>query len=311
MITGQELPGPNFCSKPKLFLCPEGLPVISHSSKENFISCRQKYYFSKVCGIRSIDSKKAIPLKLGSIWDELVQTEFSGGMTKEKFWELVNYYEVDEYSWPKIYALVKAYKTLGIEVDKTGEPQKEFTINRSSAVITGFIDVAYQDHFDEYKLSARPDFYHNTHNMASQVSTYFMSNNDYEYVTIKSTRLPGQKHKDEDPEAFVDRIYSDIVARPGYYFIGFDRKRKDFGRRYYRSEFQLEDIYNDYEEVIRDILRCENGESNYYQNKKSCYNPGTCSYLPICSNRSVSNELFFIEDKDEAVLYSEKIKKTK
>ena len=63
---------PGFCKLSSEYFCIRDLhhiiPYLSHSSRMDFIQCRQKYYFRKLMGIYPKKQLSSDPLKLGSIW---------------------------------------------------------------------------------------------------------------------------------------------------------------------------------------------------------------------------------------------------
>jgi len=107
-------------------------------------------------------------------------------------------------------------------------------------------------------------------------------------------QVPQQKFgKTDNFASYEDRIYSDILSRPSEYFIGFDREKRTFGKRYYRNDFNLEEIEKRYRIVISEIR--EKYKSNtWYMNDKSCnqYNK-PCDYKGICESGCVAENLYY------------------
>jgi hypothetical protein len=247
------------------------------------------------------------PVKLGIIWDEFLQHRYSGRGFKSRFWELVHVYDLLNESVSKIYSLIKAFIKIGMKIDLDGfiECQHEFDYIDGDVVVTGFIDRAYDDHFVESKLSTRPDFYFTIHNITSQVSTYFLSNSNYEYSTIEAVRVPSLrsgygKYSDEDSESYMHRIYQDIISRPSHYFLGFNRKEKIYGKRFWRNEFPLEHIREDYRLLTKDIRRAIE-DNSFYQNFMACHVPAPCAYLPICMTGVMSDLVYEQKPKRKEV----------
>jgi len=290
------------CKRPTQFLCLEdlktGLPKLSHSSRKDFAHCRRKYYYRKIQGLQVRKSMLSDPVKMGIIWDRFIEAKYNGQNFKSRFWELVDVYDLSDEGVSKLYALIKAFTNIGLKIDLDGfiGCQHEFDFIDGDVVVTGFIDRAYIDYFVESKLSARPDFYHIIHNITSQVSTYFLSNDCYKYCTIEAVRVPSLrtgygKYSDEDAESYMHRNYQDIISRPSHYFPGFNREEKIYSKRFWRSEFPLEQIRIDYRQITKDIRRAID-DNAFYQNFMACRLPAPCAYLPICKTGVVSDLVY-------------------
>jgi len=331
----EDTGGVGCCKLPNYFLCIRDLchinKSISHSSRNSFVHCRQAYYFSNIKGIRIKKTKASESLKLGSIWDYFIMSrlnnniipkvqkmeddeQFAGHNFKKIFQDICYSYQMNEHTAAKLKAICRAFITLEIKLDKKdSELQKEFFTFHPEAITHGFIDISYPDYFVEVKFGKNPDFYHTIFNIENQVGTYFLSNTDYEYCILLATRVPQQRIKTknmekEPPGEFEKRVYGDILSRPSHYFPGWNGKT--FGKRYYRNEFSLEEIQNDYIKINKDILKaCQ--ENSFYQSK-ICYpygEPNPCSYVPICHNRVCSEELFeFVENNDDLEFKEKEIK---
>jgi hypothetical protein len=96
---------------------------------------------------------------------------------------------------------------------------------------------------------------------------------------------------DESSDQYEDRCYSDIISRPSYYFLGWDRKTRNFGHRFYRSEFDLDEIHSTYRFVTQEIEETIQ-RGSWYPNNLACHVPGPCQYLPIKKSGVVSEEIF-------------------
>ena len=285
--------------------------ILSHSSRESFTRCRQAFYLSRIkrIGIRS--SMLPLPVKLGAIWDKYIESRYLGVKFMDKFWSMIDEYGIEsDMDVAKIYALIQAHRTLEIEPQyETADGgmfrgcQHKFEIPGEFPII-GYIDRVYSDHIVETKLTARPDFYFQIHNITSQIGTYFLSNPEYKYAVIESTRVPGLrtgagKYSDESPDAYRDRIIGEIISKPSYYFLGFNRDTRTFGKKFWRNEINLEELTQDYFYVNQEIARAmEDGDNAFYKNRKACYVPGPCFYLPVCDTGCVSEGIFEVrEDK--------------
>jgi hypothetical protein len=287
MIKSDDL---GLCAKNNEFLCKEdwakNLPWISKSSRDSFNNCRQAYYFRKVCGITIKPKFKSIPLKLGTVWDEFIEFRYNGVSFQDRFAEYIEELELGDIEVIKLRSMMRAYSALGIENEQGGEHQKKFDLITPHCVVNGIIDVAYDDHYEEHKFSGSPDWYSVPYNLADQLATYFLSDENYQYAVMKVARCPGLRlGKGETLEAYEDRVYGDIIKRPSYYFQGYSRVSNTYGRKYYRGEFEpLQSVIEDYDIVTQDLLHCAE-QGWWYQRKTSCQKfgePNQCEYLPIC-----------------------------
>ncbi len=275
----------------------------SHSSRIDYCRCRQLYYYRKILGIQV--KRKMLPaaVKMGLIWDKFMTANYNKKKFKDRFWHLVDVWDMSDSDVAKLYSLIRAFMVIDIKIDRDGfkSCQNAFEYIDGNIVVTGLIDRAYISHFAEVKLSTRPDFYHKIHNITSQAATYFLSNDQFEYCIIEAVRLPSLKtgygkYSGEDSESYKNRIFGDIIARPSHYFPGFNRDQKTFGKRFWRSEFPLEEIKRDYHLITRDIQRAI-AENAFCQNFMACYVPSQCAYLPICETGTVSESIYQIKDK--------------
>lgn len=194
----------------------------------------------------------------------------------------------------KLNALERAFTDLEIHINKDGflGCQYKVTTQILNNNLIGYVDRAYEDHFVECKLSARPEFYQQKENVAYQLGTYFLCNEAWEYAVVEITRVPSLKIRDsEEAEAYEQRIYGDIVSRPAHYFLGWDRKTRTYGTRFWRSEFDLEEIYSTYCYVLHEIQETVT-RGAWYPNNLACHVPATCPYLPIRRSGVVSEEIF-------------------
>ena len=322
----------NLCKMSGRFLCTLGEDeeepntegggmILSHSSRENFIRCRQAFYLSRIKHVSIRDSMLPLPVKLGAIWDKYMESRYLGVKFMDKFWILVDEYDIEsDMDIAKIYGLIEAHRKLEMEpyyetrdggIFRGCQHKFEIVENGDFSVI-GYIDRVYSDHIVETKLTARPEFYFIIHNITSQIGTYFLSSPEYKYAVVESTRVPGLrtgsgKYSNESPEAYRFRVVGEILSKPSYYFLGFNRETRTFGKKFWRNEFNMEELKQDYFYVNKEIQRAlEDGEGAFYKNRKACYVPGPCFYLPICDTGCVSESIF--ETKESKPVIKEKIK---
>jgi len=202
--------------------------------------------------------------------------------------------ELDPIQFAKVSALFRAHRDLEIHIKTDGFLACHYKIHVSvgDEQIIGYVDRAYEDHIVETKLSARPDFYKQKENLTYQLGTYFMANEAWEYADVEITRVPFLKQKtDESPDEYEERIYGDILSRPGHYFIGWDRKTRTYGVRFWRSEFDLDEIFRTYVYVLEEI-KTTIRRGSWYPNNLACHVPTPCQFLPIKKSGVVSPEIY-------------------
>jgi hypothetical protein len=271
------------------------LPTISFSSLTDFISCKQRYFHHKVEGLCIKYPHLPEPIKLARAWDVYTRHLYDDTDYQEKFNLLAHYHPAGH---AKILALKRAHQDLEIQTDMKGLLGCRYRIHTpiGQNMITGHVDRAHEDHIVVIKLSTRPDFYQQRENLAYQVGTYFMGNEAWQWADVEITRLPTLrtgygKYSDERPEGYQERIYGDILSRPSYYFVGWDKKTRTYGVRFYRSEFDLNEIFRTYAHVLREIKdTCTRG--SWYPNNLSCHVPTPCVFLPIKRSGVVSDEIY-------------------
>jgi hypothetical protein len=114
---------------------------------------------------------------------------------------------------------------------------------------------------------------------------------------MEVTQYPQQKLKrDESISQFQQRIYGDILSRPANYFKKFNREKKAFGMKFWRTEFDLEETNRTDEILSREISECIKND-DWYKKFSACYNPDQCNYLPVCESGHISELLF--DDKEK------------
>ena len=295
---------PGLCDRSSQFQCivdiANRLPYISHSGRMNWARCRYKWYLARKYQVRQ--EKVGDPLVSGIILDEFISYYINGRNFKSRFEEIINTYQRSWQFKSRVHAIIKAWYTLGITIDQTNlvgiqQPCRYIT---PTANVIGYTDVEYTDHLLEFKMSSNPDYYTQLFNITSQCSTYFLCNPEIEYIDMMIVRLPGQRtgtrgFVDEDFDGFKARMYSDIISRPSYYFTGWKKEEKTFGKRFWRTEFPLDVIERDYEVITQEILTAmehEDDPGSFYQNFFGCHVPFDCEFLPICQTGIVSDEIY-------------------
>jgi hypothetical protein len=289
---------PGFCRLPDYFRCIEAvkrkLPALSFSSLTDFIHCKMRYKH-QIDGIEVRPEHLPEAMKLGSAWDAFLNTQFNPEI---KLFDKIQPLQLSDGAMAKYSALVRAFNDLEVKLDMENllGVQWEINVPVGDTRITASVDRAYQDHIVEVKLSSRPDFYTQKENLFYQLSTYFLGDDRWEYADVQITRVPQLrtgygKLIEESSDAYEQRCYSDILSRPAFYFIGWDRKSRTYGTRFYRSEFDLDQVFQTYVHVLHEIKSTCRRDA-WYPNNLACHVPAPCIYLPIKKSGIVSDEIY-------------------
>lgn len=294
-----------FCSLTEEFLCIEDtdgrLPRLSFSTVSDFLDCHRKYWLAHVKGIRTLDAASGDALAMGVLWDVCLQV-LVGNVPKSKIVDTINQYEISESCEAKVKAIYRAFKDLNIHIDTQCSAQDRFILTlpynerQDMYVLTGVFDRKYENYFVESKFSGSPDYYHNLFNIIPQVGTYFASDPAMEYVIMEVVRAPGLHQKELSAEEYEAKCYDDIMHRPGWYFPGWNKESRTFGKKFYRREFDLLEVIERYEDVYYQITDC-NRRNKFTKNYKSCYRPFTCQFTDICLFNVMSEAKFELKKK--------------
>ena len=296
-----------FCSLKEEFLCIEDtdgrFPRLSFSTVSDFLDCHWKYFLKHVKGIRTLDPATGDALKMGQLWDVCLQT-LVGDAPRSKITDTINKYEISDTCEAKVKAIYRAFKDLNIVIDTQCLAQNRFELtlpynqDKDMYVLTGVFDRKYKDHFVESKFSGSPDFYHNLYNIIPQVGTYFASDKDMNYCIMEVVRAPGIHQKELSAEEYLEKCYADIMARPGWYFLGWNKTTRTFGKKFYRKEFDLVEVIERYEDVYYQITDCAK-RGKFTKNYKSCYKPFPCDLIPTCLFNVFSETQFGQKEKPQ------------
>lgn len=303
-----------FCTLQGQFRCVDNLlaaiPRLSHSSIQDWLKCRRLFYLKNIRGITRRPNQCSNAIKMGSLWDAC-QGKLFGFHGDEEILQVINMYEIEEQEREVVRAVVRAFRTLDLSVQKEDcTLQERFTFSSKfknlyswierdtfEFLITGVYDRKYPKYFVENKFSGAPDYYQDVYWLSSQVGTYFLSDPAMEYCVMEIIRTPSlRKREDEPAEAFGARIYADILARPGWYFIGYNKKTNSYGRRFYRNEFRLDELSLRYQNIGYEIMDA-NERDAFYRSEPMCRHPWECDMLDICKSGVMSEELYTFKTK--------------
>jgi len=327
-----------YCKFPGAYRCVADVtrPIpLSHSSSGDFLTCHYLYYLKKILGIEKRPQFLGVPLKAGKLWDSVKQRHLG---EKINIKDIINEYEIDDITVAKVRAIYKAYKELEIQVHPDYQLQAKIDLKYDIVVppssfipsvtmgkeiinlwqesskqsedertwkfplsVTGFYDRKYSNYFCEDKLSGRPEFYLDPFFIQSQNSTYFLGDPNLEFCVMEVVQMPQQKElkKGESPEELGVRVYGDILSRPSKYFIGFDREKRMYGKKFYRGEFNLEVIENMYKQMTIELLAAR-WSGNFYKNFRACNNilPGIqCEFQDVCRTGNVSETKYKVRER--------------
>jgi len=307
-----------YCSLPTNYRCVATVQLLiplSYSSVSDFLTCHHLYYLKAIRGIQTLDAAKSSPLKMGTLWDKVLQKYL--GEKGIDIPSIINQYEIPLVDVAKVKGLYRAYKELDIQVDPDYKLQVKISMQIDfqktwtngdpvKLLLTGFYDRKYTDSFVENKLSGKPDMYLDPYFIQSQIGTYFLADPNLQSCTMEVIRTPQLKstgkNKEESPEDLQERIYQDAISRPSYYFIGWNNQTRKYGKKYFRGEFDLEELRSRYIHVFREIFDARIMDG-FYKNDRVCNNilPGvSCDMLQCCRHNNMSEQVYQIRKKKVA-----------
>ena len=297
----------SLCRKRGEFLCKETLnyhlPLLSHSARELWIKCKRAYYLYKIRGISAKQDKIQSALKFGQMWDKFTENQYKGSDFND-LTMLATQLELTELEIARFNAIARAFEKLCL-ASSSSDPftlQKKIIIPGEIVNVIGYVDRAYDDHFVETKMSARPQYYQEPFNISFQVGTYFIANPNWKYVIMEVTRTPTMTwdRTNDSIEVFEEKLYKDILKKAPMYFPGLKRKEYKFGKIFYRSEFPLDRIKETYEIIGQEILNASSyKDDKYFYQSFNCNSPFPCEYIPICKDGVISETLFNFRKKEE------------
>lgn len=303
-----------YCECRDQFLCIEDIPArvprLSHSSLSDFLDCRRLYYLKHIRGIERIPATMGDALKMGVLWDNVVQM-IIGDKKPADITKVVEQYEMDEKDVvAKVRGVYKAFKELDVHIDPFCKAQPRFMLplhypyTQTDFLVTGVYDRRYDNHFVETKFSRNVEFYTSLYSIAPQVGTYFLADPTMEYCVMEVVRTPDLKstksNEGESAQQLEERVMKDVLARPAWYFKGWNPEKKTFGVRFFRSEFNLQEIEERYAACYYEIADCAHRNA-FYKNHKRCLHPWKCDFIDICQFDTMSETQFRIKKKPKEV----------
>ena len=305
-----------YCKKKELYRCLadcKRIIPLSYSSVSDFLTCHRLYYLKAIRGVQINKPRLSSALKKGMLWDRVLQNLLSN-QKLHNISEIIAEYEMDAKDVASVKGIYRAYKQLDIVTEPNGNLQAKIDLtipfdmkwadnSPVEMLVNGYYDRKYPTYFVENKLSSRPNNYEDTYFIQSQVGVYFLADPSLEYCIMEIVRTPDLKstgkNKDESPEDYEERVYQDVISRPTHYFLGYDIKTHKYGRKYYRNEFNLEELKGRFIHVFREIYNAR-WLDGWYRNDRVCNSilPGiTCDMLPICRNGNWNEDNYTIREK--------------
>lgn len=303
---------PGFCKRPDNYRCVKEAGVmklsLSNSSIMDFLTCPYLYYLKNIRGIRINNPHVSRAIKMGRLWDTALQYILGGADNMKKD---IGDYEIGDFEIAKVRALYRAYKALEVKTEPGYELQYRFNVDIqipsilpdtfNMVNINGVLDRKYPTFFAENKLSSKPDNYLDVFSIQSQIGAYFLADQKLEKCVMEVIRTPDLKstlkYKEEGAGEHEERTYQDIISRPSFYFIGWDKAKKTYGKTYYRSEFNLEEIAERFR-IVSVLMGDCTGFDGWYKNDRSCTSTfGQCEMKPICRYDTMSEEVYKVMGK--------------
>jgi len=292
-----------FCSLKHIFRCTESLklflPTLTQSALKSFCQCKEKFNLQYIKGINILQEELPNIAKLGSIWDAFIDSHVSKSIFHLS--DLAQRYQVQPRDVAKIKALARAFRTIGFNLRSSDAvTQHKITFNGiGNHVVSGYVDIAYEFNIAEVKFSANTAFHEKLDSNFLQQGTYLSANPGWEYVDMLITQEPKLRGKDMEEGVYESRIYNDILARPSFYFVGFNKQKKSYGIRFWRKEFNLDYLRQVYMNVLADLRHTVDNDL-WYRNELQCYVPVKCWFYAIKRSGVVSDQLYERMDVNEA-----------
>ena len=291
---------------------------LSHSAVQDFLICKRLFYIKNILGLQVRNSHVGNPLKMGALWDRVLQWYY--GNKEINIQEIIDEYDIAEENVAIVRGLYRAYRDLNVLIEDGGEFQARVNMviddfgdgvkewgngEKVKLLVRGFYDRKYDRYFVENKLSSRPDGYLDTFFIQSQIGTYFLGDPKLEYCIMEVVRTPSLRitkgeELSENYKGYENRVYEDVMGRPGHYFVGWNKETRTYGKKFYRTEFDLDEIRDRYKSVFKEIYDSIWYDS-WYKNDRSCRGimPGMqCDYIGICRYNNFSESVYTMKEKE-------------
>ena len=290
------------CSLPNEFRCIEAIEntamKLSHSSLMNFLRCKRLYYYNNIKGLRVRPEMLSQPLLMGGLYDKYMEMEYNTGKEIE-----IDKTNMTNVSIVKVKTIMRVIRDLELKPQLDGyiSSQFHFDCKLDDALVQGYYDRKYSDHFVEMKFTGSPQYYNTAFEIQNQIGTYFLADEAMEYCIMEITVAPqlrlSKKSKkrlvDESPDEYYERVYEAILKQPSKYFIGLNRDKGTWGKKFYRKEFDLKAIKKRYECITTEIRESAK-RGWFYQNTTACNMfGGKCDYYDLCKSDGYVSEMIY------------------
>jgi len=315
--------GKTMCAHENHFLCTEALKYepsrVSHSAIMDNLRCHKLDFFKNVGGVEPVEEFSSEAIKMGNRWEaklEEVSTSTTLAMVKYSNIYLKN--QLSRKNEAIMSAFHKAYKELNLTIPAGNWQEKRIVgledYQGQVHPVSCVFDVVHPDtnSFSEIKMTSDFKYYDNTWSMRDQVGLYFVLNPEMEYCTMYVVQKPAKQVGPYKPsktgkggvngesiEAFEDRMFNTFIGNPRAYFLDYrvdtSTSKREWGRKFYRSMFNLEEIRRRAIDVSQ--LRMRSARNDYWQeNSQSCFMYGEdCEFKPICMNGGCMTEGFRVK----------------
>jgi hypothetical protein len=92
------------------------------------------------------------------------------------------------------------------------------------------------------------------------------------------------------------------MSRPKFYFQGYDRESRIFGYKFYRSEFDLDELAKRYMVINDEVEYGVQHPETLYLCESGCFMYNSwCEYMPVCKTGYVSETIFERTVKNDRV----------
>jgi len=191
-----------------------------------------------------------------------------------------------------------------LELELIPQAQHEVYFTRQiteNIAVEGTLDMVDGNWFGEMKYTAKPEYYLHTFSAQAQLEFYFFISESVafslEMSSILPVRQPALRYQEgkEDVDKFLERLKDDVLKRPSFYFPYYDpEKFPKWGLKFYRHEFDMEDVHKRLRWWFKEIQKCR--KYNYWpQRKQNCLAPFECSYLPLCESGAFNEAIYRIK----------------
>lgn len=301
-----------FCELKDNFTCTDNISntgmQLTDEIIDDFLTCKRLFYHKHICGIDIISEYRSPLSKMNALWLKCQDVIYDPQTTVNELKRFKATLGIDLFIEARVRALFASHRALelkstdGILLGTNTEYEWESVDH--NLTITGKHDRIYVDHVVFCGIVYDPIKYTKPFNLLPIVGTQLIANELLEHVTMEIVRLPTQKPftsegkrvSAELPNEYFERLKKDILSRPLHYFMGYNKKYNTWGKKFYRDEFDLNEIDNRYRWILQEIQECVVRES-FYMNEVGNNCEFDCEYYDICNTGGISEVKYVMRDK--------------